>query len=147
IGSSMAAACRHGISYPAMVRVRTGATRVPLQSTRLQEEPGMTADASRFAVFGHPIAHTLSPRIHHLFGAQLGIPVDYQAIDAAPDGFAAAVQAFFAGGGRGANVTLPHKRAAFGLAEVHSRAAERVGTANVLTPAADGTLHAHNTDG
>lgn len=107
----------------------------------------MTADASRFAVFGHPIAHTLSPRIHHLFGAQLGIPVDYQAIDAAPDGFAAAVQAFFAGGGRGANVTLPHKRAAFGLAQVHSRAAERVGTANVLTPAADGTLHAHNTDG
>lgn len=103
--------------------------------------------ASQFAVFGHPIAHSLSPRIHHEFGRQLGIELDYRAIDAAPADFAEAVRQFFAEGGRGANVTLPHKAAAFALASQHSVAASRVGSANVLTPLADGSLAAHNTDG
>ena len=102
---------------------------------------------ARLAVFGHPIAHSLSPRIHQAFAQQFGIPLDFRAIDAAPDEFAAAVQDFFAGGGAGANVTLPHKAAAYALAAEHSAAAARVGTANVLTRLPDGQLAAHNTDG
>lgn len=107
----------------------------------------MTVDTARFAVFGHPIAHTLSPTIHAMFAHQQGLDITYQAIDAAPEAFVQAVRAFFDDGGRGANVTLPHKRAAFELADRHSRAATRVGTANVLTPDGDGGLAAHNTDG
>lgn len=102
---------------------------------------------AQFAVFGHPISHSLSPQIHRAFAQQFGIELDYRAIDAAPDDFAAAVQRFFADGGRGANVTLPHKAAAFALANRHSEAATRVGSANVLTRLADGGLAAHNTDG
>jgi len=102
---------------------------------------------SRYAVFGHPIGHTLSPRIHRMFAAQFGIELEYEAIDAAPEAFAEAARAFFAGGGRGANVTLPHKAAAFALADERSEAAVRAGSANVLTPLADGRLAAHNTDG
>ncbi len=102
---------------------------------------------ARFAVFGHPIAHSLSPQIHEAFAHQLGISLSYERIDAAPQEFAAAVKRFFAGGGRGANVTLPHKRAAFELAEMHTEAAMHVGTANVLTALEDGRLQAHNTDG
>ena len=37
-----------------------------------------------FAVFGHPVAHSLSPRIHAAFGKQAGIDLDYVAIDAQP---------------------------------------------------------------
>lgn len=107
----------------------------------------MAMNPARFAVFGHPIAHSLSPPIHTMFGRQMGIPVDYQTIDAAPDEFASRVRQFFAAGGRGANVTLPHKRAAFKLADTHSAKAQRVGTANVLTPHAGGHIDAHNTDG
>lgn len=65
--------------------------------------------AAQFAVFGHPISHSLSPQIHHAFGQQLGIDLEYRAIDAAPEAFAEAVRRFFLDGGRGANVTLPHK--------------------------------------
>jgi shikimate dehydrogenase len=101
----------------------------------------------RYAVFGHPIGHTKSPRIHQLFGDQFGIALTYEAIDAAPEAFADAVRRFFAEGGRGANVTLPHKGAAFALADERSEAAVRAGSANVLTRLADGRLAAHNTDG
>ncbi len=107
----------------------------------------MSAAAHRFAVFGHPIGHTLSPDIHRAFAAQLGILLSYEAIDAAPDDFPAAVRRFFAEGGLGANVTLPHKGAAFALADQATETARRAGTANVLTPLVGGRLEAHNTDG
>ncbi|MFC5581519.1 shikimate dehydrogenase [Rhodanobacter terrae] len=102
---------------------------------------------AQFAVFGHPIGHSLSPQIHRAFARQFGIELDYRTIDAVPADFAAAVQRFFADGGRGANVTLPHKAAAFALADTRSEAATRAGSANVLSRLADGRLAAHNTDG
>lgn len=102
---------------------------------------------AQFAVFGHPIGHSLSPQIHRAFAQQFGIELDYRTIDAMPDDFAAAVQRFFVGGGCGANVTLPHKAAAFALADTRSEAATRAGSANVLTRLTDGRLAAHNTDG
>lgn len=107
----------------------------------------MTSYSNAFAVFGHPIAHSLSPVIHEMFADQFELPMNYQAIDVAPGNFDAQVRSFFSQGGRGANVTLPHKRDAFMLAAKRTEAANRVGTANVLTPEADGTLVAHNTDG
>lgn len=101
----------------------------------------------RYAVFGHPIAHSLSPRLHALFAAQCGIALEYVAIDAAPDAFADEVHAFFAANGRGANVTLPHKAAAFALADVYSPTARRLGVANVLTRLPDGRIEADSNDG
>jgi len=31
----------------------------------------------RYALIGHPVAHSLSPRIHAAFGEQIGLPVHY----------------------------------------------------------------------
>ena len=104
-------------------------------------------DPAQFAVFGHPISHSLSPQIHQAFAQQFGIALEYRTFDAAPADFAEAARRFFADGGRGANVTLPHKAAAFALADQRSEAATRAGSANVLTRLADGRLAAHNTDG
>jgi shikimate dehydrogenase len=103
--------------------------------------------AGQFAVFGHPISHSLSPHIHQAFARQFAIDLEYRTIDAAPGEFEAAVRRFFADDGRGANVTLPHKTAAFAMAHERSEAAQRAGTANVLTPLPGGRLAAHNTDG
>jgi len=102
---------------------------------------------AQFAVFGHPISHSLSPQIHKAFAQQFGIMLEYRAIDAAPEAFEMVAREFFAAGGRGANVTLPHKAAAFALADERSVSATRAGTANVLTPLTNGRLAAHNTDG
>ncbi len=93
----------------------------------------MSAEAQRFAVFGHPIAHSLSPEIHAAFAKQLGIRLEYTTIDAAPADFEAAVRRFFAEGGVGANVTLPHKHAAYAIASERSEAAVHTGVANTLT--------------
>lgn len=107
----------------------------------------MPADPARLAVFGQPVAHSLSPQIQEAFAHQFGLPIDYRAIEVDAAAFAVMVREFFAAGACGANVTLPHKGAAFALADVATEAAQRVGVANVLTPLDDGRLEAHNTDG
>ena len=98
------------------------------------------------AVFGHPVAHSLSPRIHAAFGKQAGIDIDYVAIDAQAGDFAAALAAFAARGGAGANVTLPLKEAAFALCADTSERARRAGAVNTLVRNGD-DWHGDNTDG
>jgi len=99
-----------------------------------------------YAVFGHPISHSLSPRIHAAFGKQTGITLDYVAIDAPADAFAATLARFADAGGRGANITLPLKQDAFGLSAQTSDFASRAGAVNTLTRV-DGSWHGDNTDG
>ncbi len=101
---------------------------------------------SRYAVFGHPVSHSLSPRIHAAFAQQAGIDMQYTAIDAAPDAFASELERFTADGGCGANVTLPLKEAAFALCAQCSPAATRAGSVNTLLRR-DGQWFGDNTDG
>jgi len=100
----------------------------------------------RYAVFGHPIAHSKSPQIHTAFARQTGQDMTYEAILAPLDGFAVSVAAFIAAGGRGANVTVPFKEEAFRLASRLSPRAQRAGAVNTLVFEADG-IFGDNTDG
>jgi len=100
----------------------------------------------RYAVFGHPIAHSKSPLIHAAFARQTGQDMTYEAILAPKDGFADSVAQFIAAGGRGANVTVPFKEQAFALANRLSPRAQRAGAVNTLMFDADGIL-GDNTDG
>ncbi|MGE4340502.1 MAG: shikimate dehydrogenase [Pigmentiphaga sp.] len=100
----------------------------------------------RYAVFGHPIAHSKSPQIHTAFARQTGQDMTYEAILAPLDGFADSIAAFIAAGGRGANVTVPFKEEAFRLANRLSPRAQRAGAVNTLSFDADGIL-GDNTDG
>lgn len=100
----------------------------------------------RYAVFGHPVAHSLSPRIHAAFAQQTGIVLEYTAIDAAPHDFVAALDRFADDGGAGANVTLPLKEAAFAICAQTTDRARRAGAVNTLTRN-EGHWHGDNTDG
>ena len=102
----------------------------------------------RYAVIGHPIAHSQSPLIHGLFAQATAQDMTYEAIDggAEPGGFERAVQAFRAAGGRGMNVTLPFKLAALQMANEATDNARLAGAANTLR-LDGGRIEAHNTDG
>jgi shikimate dehydrogenase len=101
----------------------------------------------RLAVLGHPVAHSRSPAMQNAALAALGLGEEwrYEAIDVAPEEFEARVRAMPAEGFAGANVTVPHKTAAFALADASSEGARRIGAANTLVFDA-GQVQAHNTD-
>jgi shikimate dehydrogenase len=100
----------------------------------------------RYAVFGNPISHSKSPRIHALFAAQTQQAMSYEALLAPLDGFVSAVRSFVAVGGKGANVTVPFKEEAFRLATELSPRAKAAGAVNTLS-FADGAIRGDNTDG
>lgn len=100
----------------------------------------------RYAVFGNPISHSLSPAIHAMFAAAEGERLSYEAMLVPQGEFERHARKFFGDGGAGANVTLPFKVDAFAIAEMASERAALAGAANFLAMRA-GKLHADNTDG
>jgi shikimate dehydrogenase len=104
------------------------------------------APPDRYAVVGHPIEHSRSPLIHQLFARQTGQHLTYELIDAEPPSFETAVRGFGAAGGKGLNVTVPHKEAAAALVDEISEPAHAAGAVNTITIEA-GKLRGDNTDG
>ncbi len=101
----------------------------------------------RYAVVGHPVAHSRSPFIHARFAEQTHQPLEYGTIDAAPASSSRWCGHFFAAGGKGLNVTVPHKEAAFRLAAELTPRAQRAQAVNTLSLAKNGQLLGDNTDG
>jgi shikimate dehydrogenase len=104
---------------------------------------GVTA---RLGVIGDPIEHSKSPDIHAAFGRQLGIELDYQKFRVTAPELTRFLSEFFAGGGRGLNVTVPHKESVYEWVGAHSDAARVAGACNTLI-AESGGVSGDNTDG
>ena len=100
----------------------------------------------RYAVIGHPVEHSLSPRIHAAFAHACGQDISYDRVLAPLDGFRATVLAFRDAGGCGLNVTLPFKHEAWDLAGAHSDYARGARAVNTLV-FTGGRITGHNTDG
>ncbi len=96
-------------------------------------------------VAGFPVAHSRSPAMHNAALAEMGFDWLYVPLPLPPERFAETVRALPGSGFRGINVTVPHKSAAYELADEHSQAAREIGAANTLT-FADGLIAADNTD-
>lgn len=104
-----------------------------------------------FIVIGNPISHSKSPAIHTAFARSVGLDISYNR-QFCPDDFGsfkAVIEAFFHGGGVGANVTLPFKEMAFDICQevgTLSEYAKNAGAVNTLA-IKDGKLYGDNTDG
>ena len=107
----------------------------------------MQLSRRRLAVLGHPIAHSRSPAIHNAAFEALGLADEwaYEAIDIEPSEFAERARDLPGQGFVGANVTVPHKRAALAVADESSDAATEIGAANTLS-FGEGGIAADNTD-
>jgi shikimate dehydrogenase len=101
----------------------------------------------RYAVIGHPVAHSRSPRIHSLFALQTHQNLIYSALDTPPSLLAQRVQDFFGGGGRGLSVTVPHKQTVIALTDTLTERARAAAAVNTLARDPGGALLGDNTDG
>ena len=106
----------------------------------------LSGHARLAGVLGWPVSHSRSPRLHGYWLETLGIDGAYLPLPVHPDGFADAVRALAALGFRGANITIPHKQAAFEVCDVVDATARRAGAVNTLV-FSDGRIHGSNTDG
>ncbi len=100
----------------------------------------------RFAVFGSPINHSLSPLIHYLFAKQTGVKLRYDKQLVEPENFEAEVAYFFKTGGCGLNITSPLKELAYKISDVQTKRCQDAKSANTLWYK-DGKVFADNTDG
>ncbi|MCD1127276.1 shikimate dehydrogenase [Jinshanibacter sp. LJY008] len=101
----------------------------------------------QFAVFGNPIAHSKSPRIHHLFAEGCRIDLCYAIQTGSLDRFEDEIRAFFANGAKGANITLPFKERAYAICDELTERAASAGAVNTIKRLDDGRLLGDNTDG
>jgi len=101
----------------------------------------------QYGVVGHPINHSWSPFIHGLFAKQTEQSLVYRLYDITPQDFRVQVLEFFTRGGRGLNVTVPHKEAAADIANELTARADRAGAVNTLVLRDDHVLVGDNTDG
>lgn len=104
------------------------------------------SEPDRYAVIGFPVSHSWSPFIHGMFAKQTGQAMSYTRLEVAPENFTAELEKFFGGGGKGLNVTVPHKQAACLLTRFRTPRAEIAGAVNTIMHRADGLL-GDNTDG
>lgn len=101
----------------------------------------------RYAVFGHPIKHSKSPRIHGLFAEQTGQALEYTTQDVPAEQFSDAAENFFSEGGKGLNCTVPLKELAWSYADRKTERAQLSKAVNTLALQPDGSILGDNTDG
>lgn len=97
------------------------------------------------ALLGDPVAHSRSPAMHNAALAACGISGRYVARRVDERGMAAAAEEVRSGALDGANITMPHKGAAFRLADSVHPEARRAGSVNTWVREA-GLIHGHSTD-
>ncbi|PKP84128.1 MAG: shikimate dehydrogenase [Alphaproteobacteria bacterium HGW-Alphaproteobacteria-2] len=98
------------------------------------------------AVIGDPVGHSRSPMLHGHWLARYAISGAYVPLHVRAPDLAETLRLLPRIGFVGVNVTLPHKEAALALASRATPRARRIGAANTLTFAADGSIDADNTD-
>jgi shikimate dehydrogenase len=104
----------------------------------------MTPLPGRLVLLGHPVAHSLSPRLQNAALRQAGIPLTYEAMDVEPGDLVRTAHLLSDVNAAG-NVTIPHKEAFAACCSTLSPVARRTGAVNTFW-CEDGALVGDNTD-
>ena len=107
----------------------------------------ISGSARTAGVLGWPVRHSRSPLMHNYWLRRLDIDGAYVPLAVAPDDFADVLRCLGKLGFVGANVTVPHKRAALAGVDRADEAAQRIGAVNTIVVDGSGDLHGSNTDG
>lgn len=108
--------------------------------------PAIDAETRIVALLGHPVAHSLSPRMQNAAFRALGLNWAYVALDVEPERVGEAVRGLAALGLAGANVTIPHKSAVIPFCDEVDPVAARAESVNTLV-VRDGRVLGSSTDG
>jgi len=108
--------------------------------------PILTGKARLAGILGWPVSHSRSPRLHGFWLDRHQIDGAYVPLPVRAEDFAVAVRGLAACGFAGANVTIPHKLAAFAVCDVVDASARRAGAVNTLV-FREGHIEGSNTDG
>ena len=103
-----------------------------------------TTTLDRYGVMGYPVAHSRSPVIHRLFALQTAQQIQYELLQVAPENLETAVRQFQRTGGKGLNVTVPHKQAVRKLCDHVTERAHVADAVNTLS-FVDGEIHYNGT--
>lgn len=106
---------------------------------------GPGASTRVYGIVGWPVGHSLSPALHNAAFRAEGMDAVYVAFPVPPGEMGRAMAGLRALGVAGANVTMPHKEEAAGLADEVEDSARRVGAVNTLA-LQEGRVVGHNTD-
>jgi len=96
-------------------------------------------------IVGWPARHSLSPRLHGFWLREHRVDGAYIPLPVRVTDFSAALAGFRAAGLAGVNVTIPHKHAAYAIAQRCDEASRIAGAANLLLFRED-EIEARNTD-
>lgn len=105
-----------------------------------------TTTSDRYGVMGYPVSHSRSPVIHRLFALQTGENIQYELLQVTPGKLEMAIRQFQRTGGKGLNITVPHKGEVTKLVDEMSERASTAGAVNTLA-FEDGKVLGDNTDG
>ena len=107
----------------------------------------INAETKLYGIFGKPVSHSLSPRMHNALFQHFKINAVYLAFEVEPEALGLALEAFRSLGMKGANITIPHKEAAVNYVdEIPDDLDRAVGALNTLVNRG-GKLYGYNTDG
>ena len=105
-----------------------------------------TANTKLLGVFGYPIGHTLSPKLHSILAEKTNADVTYLAFLVSPEELGKKFNAAKELGAVGLNITVPHKIHIMEHLDVIDPMAERIGAVNTVVKK-DDLWYGYNTDG
>lgn len=123
-----------------------GHRKLPVSLMLVSPRP-ITTHTRLLGIIGHPIEHSLTPRIQNVALREVGADLINLAFQVPPERLKAAVLGARDLGLAGLMVTIPHKEAVLELCDELHSSAQLMGAANLLEFAPSGKIIGHSSDG